>query len=59
MAQSGKLLAGYALKSVDVEAGDNRAFCTWQAPSKQSLEPLAGQVNPPPEDAVYELQKIF
>ncbi len=59
MAQSGKLPAGYRLTSVNVVAGDNRAFCTWQAPSKRDLEALVGQVNPPTEHAVYEVQKIF
>ena len=59
MAQSGKLPAGYSLKSVHVVAGDNRAFCAWQAPNKQSLEALVGQVNPPTDHAVYEVQKIF
>ena len=59
MAQSGKLPAGYSLKSVNVVAGDNRAFCTWQAPSKQDLEALVGQVNPPTEHSVFEVQKIF
>ncbi len=59
MANSGQLPAGYTLKSVNVVAGDNRAFCTWQAPSKQSLEQLVGQVNPPTEHSVYEVQKIF
>jgi len=59
MAQSGKLPPGYTLKSVNVVAGDNRAFCTWQAPSREALEGLVGQVNPPTEHAVYEVQKIF
>ena len=59
MAQSGKLPAGYALKSVSVVTGDNRAFCTWQAPSKHDLEQLVGQVNPPTDHTVYEFQKIF
>ncbi len=59
MAQSGKLPSGYALRSVNVVAGDNRAFCTWQAPSKQALEQLVGQVNPPTEHTVYEVQKIL
>ncbi len=59
MAQSGKLPAGYSLKSVNVVAGDNRAFCSWQAPSKQALEQLVGQVNPPTEHSVFEVQKVF
>lgn len=59
MAQSAKLPAGYSLKAVNVVAGDSRAFCTWHAPSKQSLEQLVGQVNPPTEHSVYEVQKVF
>ncbi len=59
MAKSGKLPAGYALTSVTVVAGDNRAFCAWQAPSKQALEQLVAQVNPPTDHAVYEVQKVF
>lgn len=59
MAQSGQLPAGYALKSVNVVAGDRRAFCTWQAPSKQGLEQLVAQVNPPTEHVVYEVQRVL
>lgn len=59
MAQSGKLPAGYALKSVSVVSGDHRAFCTWQAPSKHDLEQLVAQVNPPTEHVVYEVQRAF
>ncbi len=59
MARSGKLPAGYTLKAVNVVAGDNRAFCTWQAPSRQALESLVGQVNPPTDHSVYEVQTIF
>ena len=59
MAQSGQLPAGYVLRSVDVAAGVPRAFCAWQAPSKQALEQLVGQVNPPTDHTVYEVQKIL
>ena len=59
MAQSGKLPAGYTLASVKVVAGDNRALCSWRAPSKQALEELVGQVNPPTDHAVYEVQTIL
>ncbi len=59
MAQSGKLPPGYSLKSVNVVAGDHRAFCTWQAPNRQALEQLVGQVNPPTDHVVYEVQKVF
>ena len=59
MAQTGKLPSGNRLASVNVVAGDNRAFCAWQAPSKQALEQLVGQVNPPTEHAVYEVRKIL
>lgn len=59
MAHSSKLPAGYALKSVNVVSGDRRAFCTWQAPSKQALEQLVAQVNPPTTHVVYEVQRAL
>ena len=59
MAQGGQLPAGFALRSVNVVAGEGRAFCNWQAPSRQALVDLVGQVNPPTEHAVFELQKMY
>ncbi len=58
MAQKGQLPSGFALRSIDVVAGDTRAYCRWQAPSKQALADLLGQVNPPTDHVVYELQKM-
>ncbi len=58
MAQKGQLPSGFALRSIDVVAGDTRAFCRWQAPSRKDLADLLDKVNPPTDHAIYELQKM-
>ncbi len=58
MAQKGQLPSGFALRSIDVVPGDTRAYCRWQAPSKAALANLLGQVNPPTDHVVYELQTM-
>ncbi len=58
MAQKGQLPSGFSLRSIDVVPGDTRAYCRWRAPSKEALSSLLGQVNPPTDHVVYELQKL-
>jgi hypothetical protein len=59
MAKKGQLPAGFDLRSIDVVPGDTRAFCRWQAPSKEALAGLIAKVNPPTEHTVYELEKML
>lgn len=59
MAGSGKLPAGFALKSVDVLNGQSRAVCRWEAPSGSALSDLVASVNPPTRHKVSEVQKVL
>ncbi len=59
MQQNGSLPEGFALKSIDVLNGENRAICHWQAPSRDAMSSLLGQVNPPSKHNVFETQKVL
>jgi hypothetical protein len=59
MAKDGKLPQGFKLKSINAVSGENRAFCTWEAPSRKALADLVAQVRPPTEVTIFELQKMY
>lgn len=59
MSKGGKLPAGFNLKSVDVKAGQNKAVCRWEAPSKDALAELIAKVDPPTTHTLSETQKVL
>ncbi len=59
MAKESKLPSGFRLESVNVVAGENRALCTWEAPSRKAISDLVQQVNPPTEWSVAELSRMY
>lgn len=59
MSKDGQLPDGYRVKSIDLLDGQNRAICTWEAPSREALSGLIEKVNPPTSHSISEAKQIL
>ncbi len=57
--RNSSLPEGFHLLGVMLSSGEPKAYCIWQAASKQELVSLLSSVNPPTTHSVDEYQILF